>query len=177
MLRLKLDLVIVPHRGKIIIKTGLRVFDKRSYFACYAAIVNGALGRHSKSSFYLTGYVLDDGQKLGDFDPDYSRHNEKILRKWKSYSKMMKEQSKREAAGTQELSNKWELIPYWPVLPDQGERELEWRKVFHPFFRSLDGELFLFLAPRVRYTLGITQDDVDDHVFQQNYGSHLPILP
>lgn len=154
MLKLKLELMIVPRRGNTVLSTGLRVFDKRSYFAVYAAIVNGALGRHSKSSFFLKGHVIK--QESDD-------ENDLLL----------------------EETQKHLWYPTWHDAAWEGVDKLlsrstaveSWTPIFHPFFRKVEGELYLFLAPRVRQVLGITREDVKFHVFMQNYGSHLPILP
>jgi hypothetical protein len=145
MLKLKLELVIVPHRGNIVLTTGMRIFDKRSYFACYSAIVNGALGRHSKRSFFLRGWVWAQEWIADPFPEDIS------------------------------LSQTVRAFPSSSLaLPAEAG---PWSYIVHPFFRKIEGELYLFMVPAVRRLLGITAEDVSNHVFIQNYGSHLPILP
>jgi hypothetical protein len=63
--KLKLDLVIdheieSPRHPILAIQTGIRVFDKKSHHAADLAIRSGALGRHSKSAYYLVGLYLDE---------------------------------------------------------------------------------------------------------------------
>jgi hypothetical protein len=160
MLKLKLELVIVPRRGNVVLKTGIRVFDKRSYFSAYSAIVNGCLGRHSKSSFYLTGLVTREGNGLVEM-------RERL------------ELNLESSTPTGERGIGWYLNEARkgnvevPEDPELGE----WDVIFHPFFRKVEGDLYLFLTHRVRRLMGITHRDVDFHVFMQNYGTHLPILP
>lgn len=177
MLKLKLELVIVPHRGNIVMKTGLRIFDKRSYFSVYSAIVNGALGRHSKSSFYLTGLVRDE-------EPTLSKDWEEVpYWRVKDDGSLGSVRANRKLASNPGGFESYDLTWYLNMI-QQGHAELperstegEWSVIFHPFFRKVEGELYLFLSRRVRTLMGITHRDTDFHVFMQNYGIHLPILP
>jgi hypothetical protein len=57
---LKLKLVVVIASDHTQVSTGVRVFDKKSHRAADLLVKSGALGRHSKSAYYLAGQLLDE---------------------------------------------------------------------------------------------------------------------
>jgi len=169
MLKLKLELVIIPRRGNMMLYTGMRVFDKRSYLSTYTAIVNGCLGRHSKRSFFLRGVVLkptsSDGETRVGITPD----------DWSiELSKLTSKVDNIKPVGEDEFRFLGRLLQERTEHEDNDA----WEEICHPFFwPSAEGDLHLFLVPRIRQLMGFTARDLEYWVFMQNYGSHLPIFP